>query len=328
MVRDNNVMSAIRKRGWLTRAASCRRILPIAAWPDTVRELQRKHFTGLVEVIGSKGQSVILLFAHGAIMEAYHQQGESLFTRTTASLPPPHGEDIAVEMFILPLDGVQAMKTLIEQGVPLQTKWMTTTGLEPFCRALSRQMRGVVHVVWQKTEGFVILTGPSAMSGVFVSDCEIINASKGLAALFTYTEASCYVHLYPGEGQLVNSIESEKRLLLRRAFTTFADDVLSEYTRLVGRRLGNLVTLELNRIAREHGWHIQFSLNGTTETHQFASLEEMRNVYRTLFHLLMGYISIVVGDQLTVALVKRVLDRIDKTLRPLISDIAALPIAI
>ena len=318
-------MGAIKKRGWLTRASSQRRVLSVSAWPDIIRELQRRQFTGLVEVRGGE-HSVIYLLADGSIVETYQQQGESIFTRTTAALPPPRGEEIVVETFALPLDGVRAMKTLIEQGTPSQTKWMTTAGLEPFCRAISRQMTGVVHVVWQSAEGFLLLSGSSALRGVFVRGQETINGPQGLAAIFAQNETACHIHIYQEESLVANPDQHEEYILWRRAFTTFADGLLFEYTRLVGRRLGNSVILELNRVTRERGWSIRFSLNGTTETHQFAHQDEMRRVYQTLLHLLVGHMSIVVGDQLALALVNRVFDRMDERLKPLISDIAALPV--
>lgn len=321
----NYVENALTRRNLLTRAVWEQYKIPSQTWPGHVRDLQQHQFTGVVAISWAEGEERLYLFVEGAVIGAYSPRGE-VFVSSDPEVPILGTSEVTVNVLSLPPDGVRALKTLVLTD-PQFVERMTTAELEPFCRTLADREAGVVHIVWEKAEAFVLLPGRRAMQGVLIQGSEVQNGSTSLQAIFHFPEAICQVAFYAEdinaeEGMLV----SDNFLLLKLAFTTFATDLLFSYIDVVGRQLGNSVIWELNRVAQEHEWAIRFSRNGITCTHQFSDEIEARRTFQLLLQLLVGYMSIVIGDSLTQKLVDRTLKNMRADLQESIHALMFLPV--
>ncbi|GEM_PF-5917829 len=322
MAAQETTTSAVKQAGWLRQAAFRREEVPAARWAEQMRAWQDRALTGLVEVQGGR-DPVVYLLIEGTVMGAYrHQQGR-FFKIDPLPEPAAHLAAFTVWVAELPLDGVRALKTLLERNTPSETHTLPTAELRSLCQGLAGQTVGVLHVAWEDAEGLIILAGRPPSTGVFVRGQTVTNGADGLARIYAHAETQCRVHVYPEV--LDEPVLSEEDALVRLAFTMFADAVLFRYIELTGRRMGNSLIVEMNRIAREQGWSIRFSRNGVSDTHAFVNGEEARQVYRTLLQLLVGHISIVVGDALAQALMRQALDRMDRRLQSAAQTLVPLP---
>ncbi|MDQ7030597.1 MAG: hypothetical protein Q9O62_12870 [Ardenticatenia bacterium] len=322
MAAQETTTSAVRQAGWLQQVACQREEMPAATWPEQWRTWQARALTGLVEVQGGE-DSIVYLFTEGSVMGAYRYQEGSFFKIDTLPELAAHLASLTIWVVQLPLDGVRAMKTLLERGTPLETRALSTAELQTFCEEVASHTVGVLHVKWEDAEGLLVLSGRVPSAGVFIHNQTVANGPNGLTKIYTYPVSRCRVHIYPEV--LDEPVLSEEDALVRLAFAMFADAVLFRYIELTGRRMGNSLIAEMNRITRARGWSIRFSRNGVADTHTFAHGDEAQQVYRTLIQLLVGHISIVVGDMLAHALMRQALDRMDRRLQAAAHRLVPLP---
>lgn len=321
----NRAENALTRLGLLTRAVWQHYKIPSQIWPGHVRDLQQHQFTGVVVISWAEWEERLYLFVEGAVIGAYSPLGKG-FVSSDPEVRVLGVSEATVNVLSLPPDGVRALKTLVLTE-PQFVRRMSTAELEPFCRTQADHEAGVVHIVWEEAEAFVLLPGSGIMRGVLIQGAEVQNGSIGLQAVFRFPEATCQVAFYAED---INAEEtmpvSDNFLLCKLAFTTFATDLLFSYIDVVGRQLGNAVILELNRVTQEHEWAIRFSRNGITCTHQFSDETEARYAFQLLLQLLVGYMSIVIGDSLTQKLVDRTLKNMKADLQEIIRSLMVLPV--
>ncbi len=285
-------------------APATQSIVRVSRLQAMLNTYQQDWLTGVVQIAWAADTRALLLFVDGKIVSAY------LLTEETRKAISPSdlsahmsAETLTVRALTLPREGVHTVESLLEWYPPAEIASVETSALEGQLNAWStREIPGVVHLIWPDAEGFVMLPGNTPPEqALFMTERRVEHGRAGLAAIHSHPEGPCTLAYYMAPADIA-AMRGEVSLL-QKAFDSLVNAVIQRYTEIVGSHMARALILELNAHAHASGWNVRLSTTGVADAQEFGNPDAAAQVYRSLLNDLIEHMAIVIGKRLAGALV-------------------------
>lgn len=287
----------------LEHTPAAQSIVPVSRLQAMLNTYQQDWLTGVVQIAWAADTRTLLLLVDGKIVSAY------LLTEETRKAISPSdlsahmsAETLTVRALTLPREGVHTVKSLLEWYPPAEIASVETSALEGQLNAWStREIPGVVHLIWPDAKGFVMLPGNTPPEqALFMTERRVEYGRAGLDAIHSHSEGPCTLAYYMAPADIAAMREVS---LLQKAFDSLVNAVIQRYTEIVGSHMARALILDLNAHTHASGWNIRLSTTGVADDQEFRNPDAAAQAYRSLLNDLMAHMAIVIGKRLAGALV-------------------------
>jgi hypothetical protein len=270
----------------------------VAELEDLLSTYRKKQFTGAVEIAFPGEESLSLLLANGAVVDAvHHQNGEEERITDSAVIQrlvnSPEAEISAMRLLsqmIVPgrimaaLEPTQTLQTSTNEIPRLILEWSKLASLS------------LVHIHWMDAEAILLLPGEGlpARDIALVTPDAIQDSPEALDTIKRWDQPDCVVQRW----EVIEQNDLWSQVQIRLAFSTYVHNILIRYEQFTGRALVNVVARDVNILSARNGWNINMTGTSIIDNTVFSSTDHVIASYRSMMTAIMQHIISVVGRKL------------------------------
>ncbi len=290
---------------------------PFSQVRTVVESFQKTLKTGLVAFEWSESQA-ILLFVEGQVVggELLHNHTCKKITLDELWLYGEGGKapTVLARAVSLPAQSVhtrqavRALKRALEWYPPQQSLAFegpaATAALNQAVNAAAYGRDGLLHLIWQDAEGYILLLGgsPAASEAVFITGSTFESGAAALQKAVAPRSGALTLEFYAA-GPATSAYQ---QVMLQKALAQLLQGIFARYQKLVGSNLTTALGAEINHLLQAKKYYLEFVGNQLIDTHVFASGGAAIQVYRSLFKIILEHIVDVIGAGLTSSIVMEV----------------------
>jgi hypothetical protein len=260
---------------------------------------QQDLMNGLVEILYSSDDQVLLLLSSGKITSAYHCHGDTIARHSLSDLPVllNSRNEGHIRVCELAPSFLRAVKTIIEQPQSSDALSSNTPALPEIIQQKQAMAQpSLLHIHWPHAEGFVFLPGNgfSPRQYAFLSEGQSSDSAAAVSMFSRWSETECTISRYTGDSE--SEIWKENSLQL--GFALLVEQVMRRHEELVGHLLSRKLEDNLNRLSQMQSWNISIANNAVDDVQLFDSINDAAAAYRAILDLASRQISLVIGTRL------------------------------
>lgn len=260
---------------------------------------QQDLTNGLVEILYSPEDKILLLLEAGKITCAYHCQGDTIVRYPLSDLAVlwnSHSEG-QIRVCGLTPSFLRAVKTVIEQPRSSNILSSSTSELAGVIqRYQSVPEPELFHIRWPHAEGFVFLPGNgfSPRQYAFLSDGRPSDSAAAVSMFSRWSEPECTISQYTCDSER----EVWKENTLQLGFALLVEQIMHRHEELVGHLLSRKLEDSLNRLCQTQAWNISVASSTVDDVQLFDSLPDAVTAYRAILDLARSQVGVVIGARL------------------------------
>ncbi len=266
------------------------------AYLDSLRHLYEDDQTsGLIEVQLGEQRQLTLVYAQGLLLGAYQLLPDQVTCLPDDAISQEWGKgDAPIRTCYLPPHAVRAAWLAVESYPAKKVETVEAHQLADSLMAYSLLRRtGLIYLTSMAADGFMFL-----WNGNSVSAEAVFSISNGFISGLPTNRQDL---LIPGSSWQIAyyepdpNAESYRHLLLRLAASNWTNSALDRYQMMVGQRLLQTLSDDLNSMIQPKGWNIRLVGARLLDHHLFVQMERLAQAYHAILRVTAEQVAQVVG---------------------------------
>ena len=254
------------------------------AYALSILRINYEYFlTGLVEILYTPKQQLVLLVCEGKDAGAFHvtENGTTQIDLPEISTLWAEGEG-RIRFINLPRVALRAARQVLEWSPPAQSiRADNREVVQDYIQTCqSQRANGLFHLIWPRSEGYLSMRDGKILQtdSVFSTPSNTETGSHCLAQILGNLDSPARISFLEAKPATTSNQQQTLRIALR----DFLEGILSQYLTATGPGQIKALVNDLNTAMRSQSWYLHIEGNRVQDTHVFADVHSAANAYQTL----------------------------------------------